>query len=749
MRNIYRAGVIILLVLMARTLSAQVPIQTTTFWESSEEDMYSTGMVWRDCNNDGYIDGFFSNGNDIVRSQNYIYLSHYGTLLSSASWYSADYEYSGHCAVGDVDDNGFPDLAVSNFLGSGGFSTPNLSILYNNINGLPNHAPDWHTGDSMYTFSCALGDVDGDGDLDLAIGNGEGYNSIYERDVVYFNVNGVLQTTPGWLSTSATTTMDITWGDVDNDDDLDLALCYNAEGVAIHYNNGGVLEGTPSWQSTNQDPANTIILGDVNNDGWLDIIVAFNDQLGGSGEYSVYINMGFGEFDYYPSWYSSDGGYGSALALYDYDHDGDDDLAAGRWWDRPRIYENLGDSFTSNPVWRGDYATVVEELAWVDIDGDGVEELADSFYVSGDKKLYYTSRHPLFSVDSVTVNDVALDLDDYCYNTFDGWISLGSAPSGEVVIFYKYSFKNDLTVANWDTYNQAYGNSNKPYVDFYADTTFGWAPLTIQFNDSSVGASAWLYHFGDEDTSTVQNPLHTFQNGGIFDVRLDNLLYDGWHNRTQKMMIIALADTLFMPIIHFNAGDTIKLSVYLRNNHPVKYMVLPIEYPGPMDFNYLGFDTDSCRTDYFDQVKMIGFSPLEKKMTFSFLPALSGGNPPLEPGYGRLINIYLQHTSGSGTNVLDTTDLAAQYLNIDADYMTYAPYVKTGILIDQPYLRGDANLDGLINIFDITYLISYLYKEGPPPDPYTGNVDGIDPINIFDITYLISYLYREGPPPPP
>ncbi|MBU0893841.1 MAG: hypothetical protein KKF48_03395 [Nanoarchaeota archaeon] len=66
-------------------------------------------------------------------------------------------------------------------------------------------------------------------------------------------------------------------------------------------------------------------------------------------------------------------------------------------------------------------------------------------------------------------------------------------------------------------------------------------------------------------------------------------------------------------------------------------------------------------------------------------------------------------------------------------------------------LCGDANNDDAVNIFDTTYLISYLYKGGPAPacDNYTDcadtNGDGI--VNLFDVTYLISYLYKGGPAP--
>jgi subtilisin family serine protease len=64
------------------------------------------------------------------------------------------------------------------------------------------------------------------------------------------------------------------------------------------------------------------------------------------------------------------------------------------------------------------------------------------------------------------------------------------------------------------------------------------------------------------------------------------------------------------------------------------------------------------------------------------------------------------------------------------------------------WMCGDVNHSYTINIFDITFLISFLYLEGPPPgslwaaDP---NGDGL--VNIFDITYIITFLYLQGPDP--
>ncbi len=64
------------------------------------------------------------------------------------------------------------------------------------------------------------------------------------------------------------------------------------------------------------------------------------------------------------------------------------------------------------------------------------------------------------------------------------------------------------------------------------------------------------------------------------------------------------------------------------------------------------------------------------------------------------------------------------------------------------YVCGDADGDGIINIFDVTFIISYLYLDGPPPDPLeAGDANGDGTINIFDVSHLISYLYMGGPAP--
>jgi PKD repeat protein len=57
-----------------------------------------------------------------------------------------------------------------------------------------------------------------------------------------------------------------------------------------------------------------------------------------------------------------------------------------------------------------------------------------------------------------------------------------------------------------------------PTALFYVSTSTGQAPLTVDFNDTSLDADAWSWDFGDGATSTEQNPSHTYTDAGQYSV---------------------------------------------------------------------------------------------------------------------------------------------------------------------------------------------------------------------------------------
>ena len=80
-----------------------------------------------------------------------------------------------------------------------------------------------------------------------------------------------------------------------------------------------------------------------------------------------------------------------------------------------------------------------------------------------------------------------------------------------------------------------------PTVDFSGDDSISCdAPFTVQFTDKSPTASTWLWDFGDGSTSTDQNPNHTYNNPGFYDVTLSITLAGGCSNTITKSQYIKI-----------------------------------------------------------------------------------------------------------------------------------------------------------------------------------------------------------------
>ena len=64
------------------------------------------------------------------------------------------------------------------------------------------------------------------------------------------------------------------------------------------------------------------------------------------------------------------------------------------------------------------------------------------------------------------------------------------------------------------------------------------------------------------------------------------------------------------------------------------------------------------------------------------------------------------------------------------------------------YLRGDVNRNLIRDIEDVIYLLNYIYKNGPAPNPpMAGDVNWDEVIDILDVYYLINFLFTSGPSP--
>jgi hypothetical protein len=283
-----------------------------------------SGCAFFDYNNDGWMDLYAVNGgylpalNDSAAdgrhrgATDHLYRNNQDGTFTDVTEQAGcgDAGYGMACTSGDIDNDGYQDIFVSNY----GRST----LYHNQGNGtFADITLAAGTVDTLSGMGCALLDFDDDGFLDLYVGNyldfDPGYRLYYaadefpgplaypgQRDLLFRN-NGDLTFTE--VNTSAGVrndgrAMGVAAADYDNDGWVDLYVANDAMENYLYHNDGdgtftNVAPRTGVALSANGDASSSMggDWGDYDNDGDLDLIVpdmAFNN---------LYENLGNGLFD--------------------------------------------------------------------------------------------------------------------------------------------------------------------------------------------------------------------------------------------------------------------------------------------------------------------------------------------------------------------------------------------------------------------------------------------------------------------
>jgi gliding motility-associated-like protein len=78
------------------------------------------------------------------------------------------------------------------------------------------------------------------------------------------------------------------------------------------------------------------------------------------------------------------------------------------------------------------------------------------------------------------------------------------------------------------------------------------APFTVNFQNLSTGGISWVWNFGDGNTSTQQNPVHTYTTNGQFTVSLVAINASGCRDSVSKTQYIKVT----RPIVAINGAPT-------------------------------------------------------------------------------------------------------------------------------------------------------------------------------------------------
>ena len=438
------------------SLQAQdIPYNTSPDYESTSLGHIATGLVLADINGDGWKDIVAANGNDIQRQNLVVYYNNGdGTFPASPSWSSADIDYHGHCAVGDIDKDGWPDVAVSVYIGEAGFSEPGRVKVYYNTGGELESEPSF-TSIEFYTFSCALGDADADGDLDLAVAASESYGGEWDYGKIFINNNGNFNASPEWESENLMGAMDVEFGDMDNNGFLDVVFIGNEYPGAIFLaDNQGEIDESPDWQSAEPSTYNNSIdIGFFGEEAVPGFVATGNDQLGGDGKIRFYDFPEGIPANSTASWTSPPIDYGSGVFLADVTRDGNLDLIYGGWWQPMEIIPGTGSSFENNPAYTSSTSSVVEAIQLADLGREAVVPMLDT--ITGIPEGSHAIRIDAQIVENIIgvyLNDLLLNYNTVCFVPNKNWISFSFpvSPQDEIIVEYEASADPDIVITNWD-----------------------------------------------------------------------------------------------------------------------------------------------------------------------------------------------------------------------------------------------------------------------------------------------------------
>uniref|UniRef100_A0A7C4TBY0 T9SS type A sorting domain-containing protein n=1 Tax=candidate division WOR-3 bacterium TaxID=2052148 RepID=A0A7C4TBY0_UNCW3 len=271
--------------------------------------------------------------------------------------------------LADITGDGYPEVIL--------ISEQSPNYLFINHNGIPSTSPDWISNDMDFNVFATFGDYDNDGDLDMAVG---AYAFLGGRASLYRNDNGMLTQNPVWNAGYTGGTW-CGWGDVDNDGDLDLAITDFYQFPAVFMNDNGVLETYPSWTGWDYSMDFGGAWIDVDNDGDLDLAVGGYGWQQNVPILRIYKNDN-GVLENIASWQSYQPPWaplGATLAAGDIDNDSWIDIAAvhSLIYNAPDlIYKNYEGTLGMVPYQEFYNSGCTCGAVWGDIDGDGFLDLA-------------------------------------------------------------------------------------------------------------------------------------------------------------------------------------------------------------------------------------------------------------------------------------------------------------------------------------------------------------------------------------
>lgn len=234
------------------------------------DQTFTRGHAWADFNNDGYLDLFLANDGGYRLQNDMLFMSdgNGGYIQNTTDIVANDHVRSDDVDVADIDNDGDMDIVIAVQGGP-------TNILYRN-NGNGTFTKDINTPITnyiIYSYSSSWVDIDNDLDLDIFE-----HASFYRQSYLCINDgygNFTRNATDPLVQNYTHSNGGETWGDYDNDGDIDVFVCDFYKNQLYSNNGNGTFTAVTTEIVTNDNVAESYgaTWCDFDKDGDLDLLV--------------------------------------------------------------------------------------------------------------------------------------------------------------------------------------------------------------------------------------------------------------------------------------------------------------------------------------------------------------------------------------------------------------------------------------------------------------------------------------------
>jgi hypothetical protein len=131
-----------------------------------------------------------------------------------------------------------------------------------------------------------------------------------------------------------------------------------------------------------------------------------------------------------------------------------------------------------------------------------------------------------------------------------------------------------------------------------------------------------------------------------------------------------------------------------------------------------------------------------------YIPPASWAILPSHPGFtGEVMEVVVEAKDFIESYGL-LWDTTVHSFTVSGDFNDQAMFQAVGEVTFFGHTSGDANSDGIVDVGDPLFIIDYIFREGPAPDPMIiGDVNCDGRVNIGDSKFLLNYVFLDGPKP--